>query len=122
MNTNELQNIELLIPFSVSTKENAMEQFTASVIARIVPMPGITLRQLCELAAKPRIITFANANRAKGAQHLKTLHKTTVDIVLTPVNQRGPAVPSLDKAINTIAEQVKSGKITMEEAIAMLQK
>lgn len=122
MNTNELQDVELLIPFSVSTKEDAEEQFTANITARIVAMPGITLQQLCELAAKPRIITFANANRAKGAQHLKTLHNTTVDIMLTPINQRGPAVPTLDKAINTIAEQVKSGKITMEEAIAMLQK
>jgi len=122
MNDQELQNVELLIPFSVSTKENAEEQFTANITARIVAMPGITLQQLCELAAKPRIITFANTNRAKGAKHLRTLHNTTVDIVLTPINQRGPAVPTLDKAINTIAEQVKSGKITMEEAIAMLQK
>jgi len=130
MNTNELQDVELLIPFSVSTKEDSEEQFTANITARIVPMPGITQQQLYELAAKPRIITFANSARAKGAKHLRALHNTTVDIVLTPINQRVPAVPTKDKAISTIVDEITSGKMTIEELqaeierrkIAMLQK
>ena len=111
----DLTTLSLRVPFKVSTQESAPVQFTASVEARIKIAPETTIEQLMELAARPRIITFANSNRPKGLEHLKKLHGTSVDIVLVPINARAEGVPSEDKAIDTLIKSAKAGKLTAEQ-------
>lgn len=114
MNT-ELEQIELLVPFKVSTQESAPEQFTAHVTARVKVMKNMTLEQLVELAARPRIITFSNGNRPKGIEHLKALDGSTVDIVLTPIHAKAEAITTEDKAITVLINAARAGKLTAEQ-------
>jgi hypothetical protein len=116
------KNVSVDVPFSVSTKEDSVEKFTAKVVAHVTVMDNMTVEQIVELAARPRIITFQNANRPKGADHLRKLDGSTIDIVLFPIHAHADAVPSTDKAIDVLVKAVKDGKMTEEQALDEVRK
>lgn len=111
------KNVSVDVPFSVSTKKNSIEKFTAKVIAHVTVMDNMTVEQMVELASRPRIITFQNANRPEGAAHLRTLDGSTINIVLFPIHAHGEVIPSTDKAIDALIKAVVDGKISQEDAL-----
>lgn len=110
------------IPATITTKQDAAEQFTAHVTLNVSVASNCTLEQLLERAAKPVVIDYANNKRSKGLEALKAIDGKTIELQITPTNQRAEAIPTIDKAMNVIAQQVKAGKLTLEQAIAMLSK
>ena len=103
------------VPASISTQEKSAEQFTASVTLRFHLAPACNGLELFKVACRDKVIAFANANRPKGAAHLRSLNGRTIDVDIVPVNTRQAAVLDEGKAIDVLIAAKRAGKLTPEQ-------
>lgn len=76
----------LMVPASASVQVTGFKERTFTLN---MDFSNCTIPDVIALATKPRIITWANSNRAKGEEHMSALELNQT-IVIQPVGTRGP--------------------------------